>query len=139
VEGGHIPITIAITIASSDDAAVQRALTEAYESKSLRGKALLKARHLIEQRRRQGKAGRDGVKNREESVTAQKVLRTFQLEMGKHRYLVKKAKVSETRLLFIVSAMKSLLKDEDFRTLLRAEALTSMPEYIADQVKIKED
>jgi ParB family chromosome partitioning protein len=55
VEGGHIPITIAITIASSGDAAVQRALAEAYESKSLRGKALLKARNLIEQRRRHGK------------------------------------------------------------------------------------
>lgn len=145
VEGGHIPITItitiaiAITIASSDDAAVQRALTEAYESKSLRGKALLKARQLIEQRRRQGKADRAGVKSREESVTAQKVLRTFQREMGKHRYLVKRAKASETRLLFIVSAMKSLLQNEDFRTLLKAEALTSLPKYIADQVKIKEN
>ena len=117
VEGGHIPITIAITIASSDDAAVQRALTEAYESKSLRGKALLKARQLIEQRRRQGKSDRAGVKSREESVTAQKVLRKFQREMSTHRYLVKKAKVSETRLLFIVSATKSLLQTEDFRTM----------------------
>jgi hypothetical protein len=40
IDGCHffsLPITIAITISSSDDAAVQRALTEAYESKSLRG------------------------------------------------------------------------------------------------------
>src|SRR5262249_10897983 len=83
VEGGHIPISIAITIASSDDAAVQRALAEAYESKSLRGKALLKAKSLIEQRRRRGKAGRSAVRNSTESVTAQKVLRTFQREMNK--------------------------------------------------------
>ena len=37
-----------ISIATSDDQEVQRALTEAYESKSLRGKQLLKARRLIE-------------------------------------------------------------------------------------------
>jgi ParB family chromosome partitioning protein len=41
VEAGHIPITIAITIASANDDVVQKALTEAYENHTLRGKALL--------------------------------------------------------------------------------------------------
>ncbi len=135
VEAGHIPITIAITIASSDDFAVQRALTEAYENNSLRGKSLLQARKIIEERRRKA-SGQN--KNREETVTAQKVLRTFHAETNKHRQLVQKAKVSETRLLFIVSAVRSLLKDDHFRTLLRAETLTTMPEYLADQIKTKE-
>jgi ParB family chromosome partitioning protein len=138
VEHGQIPITIAITIASSDDAAVQRALAEAYESKSLRGKALLKARQLIEQRRNQQRANNGGVGNREESVSAQNILRTFQKEMNKHRALVKKAKVSETRLLFIVTAMKSLLNDENFVNLLRAEQMDSLPQPIAAQIKGKE-
>jgi ParB family transcriptional regulator, chromosome partitioning protein len=138
VENGHIPITIAITIASSDDAAVQRALAEAYESKSLRGKALLKARKLIEQRRTNGKSARGAVSNREESVTAQRVLRTFHQEMNKHRLLVKKAKVSETRVLFIVTALKSLLRDEHFVTVLRAEGLDTLPQPLAEQVNGRE-
>src|SRR5438270_3390133 len=138
VENGHIPITIAITIASSDGEEVQRALAEAYENKSLRGKALLKARQLIEQRRHHGKSGRCGVKNRQESITAQKVLRTFHQEMNKHRALVKKAKVAETKLLFIVSAMKSLLRDENFVNLLRAESLDSLPQHLAEQINGKE-
>ena len=48
VERGQLPITIAITIATSDDAAIQRSLQEAYERNDLRGKAMLRARRLIE-------------------------------------------------------------------------------------------
>jgi ParB family chromosome partitioning protein len=135
VEQGHIPITIAITIASADDAAIQRALADAYENESLRGKALLKARQLIEHRRRREKAANGPTVSRQQSVTAQKVLRTFHQEMNRHRLLVTKAKVAETKLLFIVSAMKSLLRDDHFVTLLRAEQLDTLPQYLADQVR----
>jgi RepB plasmid partitioning protein len=48
VEKGQLPISIAITIATSDDKTIQRVLQEAYERKDLRGKALLHARQLIE-------------------------------------------------------------------------------------------
>lgn len=134
VEAGQIPITIAITIASSSDEVVQRALADAYESKSLRGKALLKARQLIEQRRSGGKAARC----REGLLSADAVMKAFQLEMSKHRLLVTKAKVTETRLLFIVNALKSLVRDEHFVTLLRAEGLDAMPHFLAQRVLAKE-
>src|SRR4029077_8963053 len=39
VERRHLPISIAIAIATSDDKAVQKALQEAYEHKNLRGRA----------------------------------------------------------------------------------------------------
>lgn len=132
VESGQIPITIAITIASSDDDAVQRALTEAYENKSLRGKSLLKARRLIELRRAHGKSGRGGPRKRDESVSAENVLKTFNNEMNKHRLLVSRAKVNETKLLFIINAMRSLLKDENFVNLLRAEGLENIPAIITE-------
>jgi ParB family transcriptional regulator, chromosome partitioning protein len=138
VENGHIPITIAITIASADDAAIQRALADAYENESLRGKALLKARQLIEQRRRREKAANGTAVSPQQSVSAQKVMRTFQQEMNRHRLLVTKAKVAETKLLFIVSALKSLLHDDHFVTLLRAERLDTLPQYLADQIKGQE-
>ena len=137
VESGQIPITIAITIASASDEVVQRALTEAYENNSLRGKSLLKARQLIEQRRN-GKGSREGGTSGDKNVTAHKVMRTFQQEMNKQRMLVKKAKFSETRLLFIVSALKSLVQDDHFVTLLRAETLDSLPQYLAERLIGKE-
>ena len=43
VEKGQLPVSIAITIATSDDVSVQRALQEAYERNDLRGRALLSA------------------------------------------------------------------------------------------------
>jgi ParB family transcriptional regulator, chromosome partitioning protein len=55
VESGHIPLTVAIDIADTDDAGVQQALQHAYESKLLRGRKLIAAKRLIEQRRRRGK------------------------------------------------------------------------------------
>jgi len=138
VENGQIPITIAITIASSDDAAIQSALAEAYENESLRGKALLKARKLIEQRRRRERAEQGPAENPQHAVTAHRLLRTFHQEMSRHRLLVGKAKVAETKLLFIVSALKSLLKDDHFVTLLRAERMDTLPQYLAEQIKGKE-
>jgi ParB family chromosome partitioning protein len=135
VENGQIPISIAITIASADDEAVQRALAEAYESKSLRGKSLLKARRLIEHRRNFGKNGRAAHRTDGAEVNGEKPMRAFHQEMAKQRVLVKKAKMCETRLLFVVSAMKSLLADEHFVTLLRAEGLDTLPQYLADQIK----
>src|SRR5215468_4606693 len=60
VEKGQLPVSIAVTIATADDQAVQRALQEADESKDLRGKALLRARRLIEARRARGKRPRGG-------------------------------------------------------------------------------
>ena len=44
--------------------------------------------------------------------------------------MIKKAKVCDARLGFIVTAFKKLLADENFNTLLRAETLPTMPKYI---------
>ena len=151
VEKGSIPISIAITIASSDDQAVQRALAEAYENKTLRGRALLKARRLVENRRLHGKSVRGGgfrpsadgnaadgdgnVNGKGSAASSQAVLRTFHRETARQQVLVRKARVCETRLLFIVSAMKSLFRDENFLNLLRAQSLDTLPQYLAEQLE----
>jgi ParB family chromosome partitioning protein len=46
--------------------------------------------------------------------------------------------LTENRLLFVVSALKKLLKDENFLTLLRAEGLDTLPEYLAQKMQITE-
>jgi ParB family chromosome partitioning protein len=48
--------------------------------------------------------------------------------------VVQKAKICETRLLFAVSALKQLIKDDHFVTLLRAEGLDSLPQYLGEQI-----
>jgi ParB family chromosome partitioning protein len=140
VEKGQLPISIAITIATSDDKSVQRALQEAYERNDLRGRALLRARRLIESRRAKGKKPRGGRRNSSNlSVSTETLLKTFQTETMKQKMIIQKAKICETRLLFAVSAVKQLFQDDHFVTLLRAEGLDSLPQYLAEQVSGQED
>jgi ParB family chromosome partitioning protein len=135
VEKGQLPVNVAITIATSDDKAVQRVLQEAYERNDLRGRALIRARRLIDQRRAGGKKPRRGRRAAgDRPVSAEAVLRTFQQETVRQKLVVQKAKICETRLLFAVSALKQLFQDDHFVTLLRAEGLDSVPEYLADQL-----
>lgn len=140
VEKGHLPVSIAMTIATSDDKAVQRALQEAYERHDLRGKALLRARRLIESRRARGKKPRGGPRRpADKPVSTEVLLKTFQQETIRQKMIVQKAKVCETRLLFAVTALRQLFRDEHFVTLLRAEGLDTLPEYLAGQVYDRRD
>lgn len=135
VEKGQLPLYIAITIATSDDKSVQRALQEAYERNDLRGKSLLRARRLIESRRTRGKKPRGATrKTPTTQVSTEELLKTFQNETLKQKMIVQKAKIWETKLLFAVSALKQLFQDDHFVTLLRAENLDTLPQYLAEQL-----
>lgn len=135
VETGQLPLYIAITIATSDDKSVQRALQEAYERNDLRGKSLIRARRLIENRRSRGKKPRGAPRPAPSApVSTEDLLRTFQHETLKQKMIVQKAKICETRLLFAVSALKQLFQDDHFLTLLRAERLDTLPQYLAEQL-----
>ncbi len=135
VEKEQVPLTVAITIASSNDAAVQRALTDAYEKNELRGKALLRVRRLVEERRSRGKALHRGVHSRANGdVSSEQLLRVYREETARQKAVVQKAKHCETKLVFAVTALKQLFRDENFITLLRAESLDSLPQYLAAQI-----
>lgn len=135
VEKGQLPLYIAITIATSDDKSVQRALQEAYERNDLRGKSLIRARRLIESRRSRGKKPRSAPRQPPgPPVSTEQLLKTFQNETLKQKMTIQKAKICETRLLFAVSALKQLFHDDHFRTLLRAEHLGTLPQYLAEQL-----
>lgn len=135
VEKEQIPLSVAITIAGSSDQAVQRALAQAYEKKELRGKALLKVRRLVEERRSRGKSLHRGVRSRVNGeVSSDQLLKTYREETARQKAIVQKAKICETKLLFVVSALKQLFQDDSFTTLLRAESLDSVPQYLAAQI-----
>jgi ParB family chromosome partitioning protein len=135
VEKGQIPLSVAVTIATSDDHAIQKALTEAYEKNTLRGRRLLAVRKLAERRKTNGKAIRGG--SREHlggEVSSETLLRTYREETARQRLVIQKARLCETRLLFVISALRKLFEDTNFVTLLRAESLDTLPAYLAAQI-----
>jgi ParB family chromosome partitioning protein len=137
VERGTIPHTIAMEIARADDADVQAALADAYERKALPGNQMLAIRRIIEQRRTSGKAGhsgaRGGPRNR---VSADALVRAYRKETDRQKLLVKKASLAQSRLLFVVNALRRLLDDEHFVTLLRAEAMHTLPRPLAERLGV---
>ena len=138
VEAGILPLNMAIEIAKSSDEDVQQALTQAYTEKKLRGKKLVAVRRIIEQRRRRGKqihdsrfGRRDGSKR---PLTSESIMRVYRQEADRQKLLVKKAEVTQSRLLFIVEAIRELRDDENFANLLRAESLDSMPAFLEQRI-----
>jgi ParB family transcriptional regulator, chromosome partitioning protein len=138
VEAGQIPLSVALDIAESDVEGVQEALAEAYERGLLRGKKLLTAKRVVERRHRQGKA-LDPAKSTEgrTRISSNTLVRVYKKEADRQRLMIKKAEVTQNRLLFIVEAMRTLLTDENFATLLRAEELSTMPRPLADLIETR--
>jgi len=138
VETGYIPISWAVEISAAKDEDTQLALLSAYESKKLRGRDLIKVRRLIEQRRMRGKSIRGGLRiSNNSNLTANALVRTYRHEVERQTLLIKRAKLCEVRLVFIVSALKQVFADENFVNLLKAESINSLPKYVADQIKIR--
>src|SRR5207253_684150 len=105
----------------SDEAGIQKALCDAYEENTLRGRKLLTVRRIIDQRKSEGKRFHRGVHRKTDRPPSAEVLvRVYRQEADRQKLIVKKAQVTENRLLFIVTALKKLLSDENFVTLLRA-------------------
>lgn len=136
VDTGMIPISVAIEIAKADDESIQQLLAEAYTEGRITGPRLIKMRRLIEQRTRRGKHMSTTPFGRKLSRvrTSEAFVRIFQQEADKQRLLVKKAEVTQTRLLFVVEALKNLRTDENFVTLLRAERLDTMPKDLETRI-----
>lgn len=134
VEAGQMPIALAIRIAEGPEDE-QHALQEAYESKQLRGKKLLLAKRLLENRRRRGKTfaedGRRRSGKSDRGLSAKAVLEVYQREVDRKRRLTRKYDFVTNQLAFITAALRQLLAEDNFRTLLKAEQLTSIPKPLA--------
>jgi len=143
VETGLIPITLAMEISKAETEQAQDLLLDAYETGKLRGKKLAAVRRMLDMRlRTQGKglpAGRLGRKTSSRRMTASDLMQVYQREAEKQRLLVKKSDFAQTRLLFLVEALKDLLADESFINLLRAEGLATMPRALAARVSGGDD
>jgi len=139
VEKGRIPLSVAMQIANADEDGIQRALCEAYEDKSLRGRKLLTVRRIIEARKANGKSCSPAVRRRNERPqTAEELVRVYRQEADRQKLLIRKSQITEHRLLLIVSALRNLFRDEHFLTLLRAEGLDTLPAPLSEKIQIAE-
>lgn len=139
VEAGQIPVSVAIDIAEADEEGVQEALAQAYQDGLLRGKKLLIAKRLVQQRQRRGKAIRGAAPEVTRSrMSSEALVRAYEKEADRQRLMIKKAEVTQNRLLFVVEAMRQLLADENFVTLLRAEELATMPRPLANLLAVRD-
>lgn len=143
VDTGLIPISLAMEIAQAETEEAQQILLDAYEAGEIRGKKLSAIRRLLDlrmQRKRKGlPSGRFGRQGGRKRITPQDLMQVYQREADKQRLIVKKSDYTQTRLLFIVEAMKDLLATDGFLNLLRAESLNSMPRALALRIEGRTD
>ncbi len=124
VETGLIPLSVAVDIADSQDHEVQTALSTAYEKGLLKGRKLLVARKIIENRRRLGKGLATHMSRTGERVSADTLVQAYQDEAARKRALIQRSQVTRDRLLFITEAL-----------LLEEERLDSLPHNIAARLQ----
>jgi ParB family chromosome partitioning protein len=137
VKSGNIPMRAALNIVSAgvDDKAVQTVLQDAYEAGQLKGKDLLAARRMIYKRQLFRRSIEKGSSERKTSeITPSGLIRAYQKEIQRQRIMVRRASLSQQRLLFVVSALRKLSADENFCNLLRAEGLDTVPKYLAERM-----
>ena len=138
VVNGRIPVGVAVEIARTEGIEMQRELLKACESRKLTQAALRTIRRVMERRRLIGKQRGNGPREQKQNRTsAESLVNVFRRESQKQRLMVKKARVCEAKLLFVVTGLRRLMLDAHFVTLLRAEDLATMPKDIWARVAEK--
>ncbi|WP_020694213.1 plasmid partitioning protein RepB C-terminal domain-containing protein [Reyranella massiliensis] len=135
IDRGVLPPTIAMEISRAKDGEVQEALADAYERGTLPGNQVLAIRKIIEQRNVTGKGihSKTVPQKQTKRVTADALVRAYRRETQRQTLLVKKATLAQRRLLFIATALKNLLVEKQFVSLLQAESLDTLPKPLSQR------
>jgi ParB family chromosome partitioning protein len=132
VEAGQMPVSVAVLISQTEDNEVQNVLQQAYEEKLLRGQRLLAAKKLIEQRRRRGKGYKTGPRRVDGTpLSSNALLRAYRQDVDRKRVLIRKSNGTKARLIFILEALRKLLSEPDFISILESEKLDTLPKNLA--------
>jgi ParB family transcriptional regulator, chromosome partitioning protein len=131
-----VPVGIAIEIARADGPEAQLELLKGYETGQLNQVSIRTVKRLIEQRRLLGKKrSRSG--RSQSRPSAEGLVNTYRREMQRQNAFIRKARFCETKLTFIVSALRKLTEDENFTNLLKAEGLLTMPKYLDEKTNLQ--
>jgi ParB family transcriptional regulator, chromosome partitioning protein len=137
VLAGRIAISVAMEIAKADTPLLQRELLKAYENKQLHFGAIRTVKRLMDQRRFAGKNRDHDTRRRKALTSAESLVNAYRRESQRQKLTVRKARLCEAKLVFIVTALNKLMCDENFVTLLRAESLFTMPRCLWERLNVK--
>jgi len=134
VEKGRIPLYQALHIASEDDAAVQRALAEAYESGALSGKKLVAAQKIISRRKHYGK-GLSTPQRDKAKVSAEDLIAAYEKGAKEKKRLLAQSNYIKDVLDYTAMAMRQLMNDVHFTNQLKAVGMNEIPLHVTDLLK----
>lgn len=133
VEARAIPLSVAVEIAEVEDHEIQSALQIAYEKGTLRGRKLIAAKRIVEERRRRGKQLKQhtGKASNGQKLSPAALIRAYQEDVDRKRALIRRADSARDRLLLITEALRRLKLSEQFMALVEDEGLATLPENLA--------
>ncbi|MHB9129942.1 MAG: ParB/RepB/Spo0J family partition protein [Armatimonadota bacterium] len=134
VRTGRINMTSATIIMRCSVPGGQDALIQIQQEQQLPPNELKRIRNMVNERKFFGPRNQRKSRNGQ-AMTSESIVRAVRREQERQRETLKKAELCEKRLLFAMNALKVLYRDEYFTTLLRAEGLSDLPQFLADQVK----
>ena len=134
VESRALPLSVAIDIAEASDHTVQHALHGAYERGLLKGKKLMAAKKLVEDRRRRGKRPSSNSAQSPKISTAS-LIKAYKEDVERKNDLIRRAHGASDRLLLIVEALRRLQLDDEFTGILEDEDLATLPFKIHQRIQ----
>jgi ParB family chromosome partitioning protein len=135
---GRIPLGVAMDIAKAENPEMQRELLKAYETKQLNQVSIRTVKRIMDQRRFIGKERDTDSRQRKTRTSAESLVSAYRRESQRQKLLIRKARLCDAKLVFIVTAFNKLLADDNFIILLRAESLANMPKYVHDKITINQ-
>jgi ParB family chromosome partitioning protein len=70
-------------------------------------------------------------------MSLESILKAYREDSQKKRSLVRKADMTKGRLVFVVEALRTILADDHFRTLLKAEQLDTLPKALSERLAVQ--
>ncbi len=134
VEKGRIPLYQALNIAAEDDAAVQSALTEAYESGALTGKKLVVVQKIISRRKHYGK-GLSAPPREKANLSAEDLIAAYENGAREKKRLLAQSNYIKDVLDYTAMALRQLLNDVHFTNQLKAVGMNEIPLHVTDLLK----
>ena len=135
---GRIPLGVAMDIAKAENPEMQRELLKAYETKQLNQVSIRTVKRIMDQRQFIGKERDTDTRQRKTRTSAESLVNAYRRESQRQKLLIRKARLCDAKLVFIVTAFNKLLADDNFIILLRAESLANMPKYVHDKITINQ-
>ncbi len=134
VEKGRIPLYHALNIATEEDAAVQMALAEAYESGTLSGRKLVLAQRIISRRKHYGK-GLSAPQRERTQVSAEDVIAAYEKGAREKKQLLAQSNYIRQILAYTSAVLTQLLSDVHFTNQLKAVGMHDIPQHVVNILK----